>query len=146
MNKVIIDDQWTMDHGEPLVKERGWIRIALGTLLGFLALNAFGGGIYGILGAEGVPTEMLRGSPFASYLIPSIILCVVVGGSMLAASVLVFRRWRHAQWAVALSMGIVFVWLAVQVKIIGYTSWLQPAVAIAAIVVLLLNRFLPVEK
>ena len=123
--------------------KRGWIHIALGSLLGFLALNAIGGGIYGMLGAEGVPTEMLRGSPFASYLVPSIILFVVVGGSMLAASVLVFRRWRHAQWAVVVCMGIVFVWLVVQVMVIGYTSWLQPAVAIAAIVVLLLNRWLP---
>lgn len=109
-------------------------------------MNAFGGGLYGMLGAEGVPTELLRGSPFASYLIPSIVLFVVVGGSMLVASVLVFRRWRHAQWAVVAAMGIVFVWLAVQVMIIGYTSWLQPAVAIAAIVVLLLNRWLPSAK
>ena len=125
------------------MKDRGWIRLVLGTLLAFLALNAFGGGIYGILGAEGVPTALLRGSPFGSYLIPSLILFVVVGGSMLAASILIFRRWRHAQWAVVVSMGIVFVWLAVQVMIIGYTSWLQPAVAIAAIVVLLLNRWMP---
>ena len=125
------------------VNDKRWIRWTLGTLLAFLALNAFGGGIYGMFGAEGVPAEWLRGSPFASYLVPSIILFVVVGGSMLAASVLVFRRWRHAQWSVAISMGIVFVWLAVQVRIIGYTSWLQPAVAIAAIVVLLLNRWLP---
>jgi hypothetical protein len=122
-----------------------WIRSVLGSLLAFLALNAFGGGIYGMLGAEGVPTDMLRGSPFETYVVPSIVLFVAVGGSMLAASVLVFRRWRHAQWAVAASMGIVFVWLAVQVSIIGYTSWLQPAVAIAAIVVLFLNRWLPME-
>ena len=119
-----------------------WIRPALGSLLGLLALNAFGGGIYGIMGAEGVPVEWLAGSPFSSYLVPSIILLVLVGGSMLAASVLVFRRWRHAQWAVTGSMTIVFIWLAVQVAIIGYTSWLQPAVAIAGIVVLLLNRWL----
>ena len=125
------------------MNDRNWIRVALGTLLGFLALNAFGGGIYGMLGAEGVPAELLRGSPFASYLVPSIVLFVVVGGSMCAASVLVFRRWQHAQWAVVVSMGIVFVWLVVQVMIIGYTSWLQPAVAVAAIVVLLLNRWLP---
>jgi hypothetical protein len=137
-----------MDNGSwrTGLKDKVWIRMTLGTLLAFLALNAFGGGVYGMMGAEGVPAEMLKGSPFSSYLVPSIVLFVVVGGSMLASSVLVFRRWRHAQWAVALSMGIVFVWLAVQVSIIGYTSWLQPAVAIAAIIVLLLNRFLPVEK
>jgi hypothetical protein len=123
-----------------------WIRPVLGAVLAYLALNAFGGGVYGILGAEGVPVELLRGSPFDSFLIPSIVLFVVVGGSMLAASVMVFRRARLAQWAVVTSMAIVFVWLAAQVAIIGYTSWLQPAVAIAAIIVLLLNRWMPNDK
>lgn len=123
-----------------------WIRVVLGSLLAFMALNAFGGGIYGLMGAEGVPVEWLKGSPFDSYVVPSIVLFAVVGGSMLTSSILVFRRWRYAQWAVTVAMTIVFLWLAVQVAIIGYTSWLQPAVAIAGIVVLLLNRWLPVQR
>jgi len=65
------------------------IRYVLGGLLAFGALNAFGGGYYGLSGAEGVPTEWLEGSPFSDYTVPSVIL-LVVGGSFLVAAVAVF--------------------------------------------------------
>src|SRR4051812_27480018 len=48
-----------------------WI---LGSLLLLVALNAFGGGYYGMAGAPNVPTEWLEGSPFTSYFLPSLIL------------------------------------------------------------------------
>jgi hypothetical protein len=35
------------------------LRLALGLLLAFGALNAFAGGYYGLSGARGVPTEWL---------------------------------------------------------------------------------------
>ena len=40
---------------------------ALGNLLLFLALNAFGGGYYGMAGAKDVPVEWLEGSPFNNF-------------------------------------------------------------------------------
>ncbi len=49
-------------------------RYVLGSLLAFVAANAVGGGFYGVSGAEGVPIEWLRGSPFTTYLVPSLIL------------------------------------------------------------------------
>lgn len=42
--------------------QRPAIRYPLGGLLAFGALNAFGGGYYGLAGAPGVPTEWLEGS------------------------------------------------------------------------------------
>jgi hypothetical protein len=45
------------------------VRWPLGLLLGFGALNAFGGGYYGMAGAEGIPTAWLAGSPFHDYFI-----------------------------------------------------------------------------
>jgi hypothetical protein len=45
------------------------LRYSLDTLLTFIALNALGGGIYGLSGAVDVPTEWLAGSPFESYLV-----------------------------------------------------------------------------
>ena len=66
------------------------IRYSLGGLLAFGALNAFGGGYYGLAGAAGVPTEWLKGSPFPDYFVPSLILLVVVGGSFLVAAIAVF--------------------------------------------------------
>ena len=66
------------------------LRYLLGGLLAFGAINAFGGGYYGLSGAEGVPTEWLEGSPFSDYFIPSLVLFTVVGGSFLFAAIAVF--------------------------------------------------------
>jgi len=72
------------------------VRYSLGGLLAFGALNALGGGYYGLTGAVGVPTEWLEGSPFAYYFVPSLILLVVVGGSFAVAAIAVFARLRAA--------------------------------------------------
>ena len=115
------------------------IRYSLGALLVFGAVNAFGGGYYGLSGAKGVPTEWLNGSPFPDYFVPSLILLVVVGGSFIVAAMAVFTGLRIARLA-ALAAGIVVLgWLAVQLAIIGYVSWMQPTTAIAGVLVLVLG-------
>lgn len=111
------------------------IRWTLGLVLALLALNAFGGGYYGLAGAEGVPVEWLEGSPFHSYTVPSLFLFVVVGGSSLLAAVAVFARWRHGSTLALATAVIVLAWLAVQLAIIGYVSWMQPTTAVAACVI-----------
>lgn len=112
------------------------LRYVLGALLAFGALNAFAGGYYGLSGAEGVPTEWLQGSPFRDYTIPSLILFVVVGGSLLVAAILVFARSGLARTCALFAGTILLIWLAVQVAIIGYVSWMQPATALGAILIL----------
>lgn len=103
------------------------IRYPLGGRLAFGALNALAGGYYGLSGAEGVPTEWLEGSPFSDSTVPSLILFVVVGGSFMFAATAVFAGSRNAR-ASALTAGTgVLVWIVVQVIIIGYVSWMQPA-------------------
>ena len=119
------------------------IRYSLGALLVFGAVNAFGGGYHGLSGAKGVPTEWLKGSPFPDYFVPSLILLVVVGGSFVVAAMAVFTGLRIARLA-ALTAGIVVLgWLAVQLAIIGYVSWMQPTTAIAGVLVLVLGSLLP---
>jgi hypothetical protein len=119
------------------------IRYSLGGLLAFGAVNAFGGGYYGLSGAKGVPTEWLKGSPFSDYFIPSLILLVVVGGSFMVAAMAVVTGLRIARLA-ALTAGIVVLgWLAAQLVIIGYVSWMQPTTAIAGLLVLVLGSLLP---
>lgn len=49
------------------------VRRALVALEAVVALNAVGGGIYGLAGAKNVPREWLAGSPFHSYTIPSLV-------------------------------------------------------------------------
>jgi hypothetical protein len=112
-----------------------WI---LGALLLFIALNAFGGGYYGMSGAPNVPREWLEGSPFHSYFIPSLILAVAVGGAFLTAAIAVFARASWRRMAVYAAVAIVVGWLTVQLAIIGYVSFMQPATAIATVIVALL--------
>jgi hypothetical protein len=120
-----------------------WTRYLLGGLLALGALNAFAGGFYGLSGAEGVPVELLEGSPFRTYFVPSLILFVVVGGSFLFAAIAVFARFRIGRLS-ALSAGVVvLIWIVVQVSIIGYVSWLQPATAVGGLLILGLSMLLP---
>lgn len=122
------------------------MRYTLGGLLAFGALNAFGGGYYGMAGAKDVPREWLEGSPFENYFIPSLVLFVVVGGGLLTAAIAVFAGLRLARRA-ALAAGVVVLgWLAVETLVIGYVSWMQPATTIGALLILLLAWLQPERR
>ena len=112
-------------------------------MLAFGALNAFGGGYYGLSGAKGVPLEWLEGSPFDDYFIPGLVLFVVVGGSFLAAAIAVFAKLHIARTAAFAAGGIVLGWLAVETAIVGYVSWMQPATMIGGLLVVLFAWLLP---
>lgn len=128
---------------------RGWgYRDArhAGGVTGVGAVNAFGGACYGLAGAVGVPREWLEGSLFSDYTIPSIVLGAVVGGSFLLAATAVFGRWRSARVLAAAAGVIVLGWIAVQVAIIGYVSWMQPVTAAWGVAILIAARLLPVSE
>ncbi len=120
------------------------VRSVLSGLLAFMVINAFGGGVDGVSGAPGVPIEWLDGTPFRSYFVPGLVLLVIVGGSALGASVAVAVRARFARPA-ALGAGLVMLgWMVVQVLVLGYVSWLQPAVFVAAAAIVLLALTIPI--
>lgn len=113
-------------------------RYTIVALLFIVALNAFGGGYYGMAGAKDVPPEWLEGSPFNSYFIPALILFTVVGGSCLAGGIMILRKYHNSRM-VALTCGwIMLGWIVTQLSIIGYVSWMQPAIALIGMVVILL--------
>lgn len=115
------------------------LKMILGVLLAFIAINAFGGGSYGMMSPKELPKEWLEGSPFSSFFIPSLILFVVVGGSHLIAAFCVLRH-RKGAYVTALLAGLVLLlWILVQVAIIGFVSFLQPLMAGLAVVVLVLT-------
>lgn len=120
-----------------------FIRYTLGLLLLLVAINAFGGGYYGMAGAKNIPVEWLQNSPFQNYFVPSLILFLFVGGSSLIAAIAVFRLDRVARKAAFISGIITLVWLSVQVAIIGYVSWMQPTTAITGLLILFLTWLLP---
>jgi hypothetical protein len=119
------------------------LRYTLGILLSVSALNAVGGGIYGLMGAKEVPLAWLEGSPFATYFVPSLILLCVVGGSLVLGAIAVFASWRSARVLSTCAGIILLLWIAVQVAIIGFVSWLQPFMAVVAQILMVLARFLP---
>ena len=103
-----------------------------------VAVNAMGGAIYGLAGADNVPREWLDGTPFSSYAIPSLILLVAVGGGMSLAAVALLARHRFAP-ELSIVAGLLLIgWITTQVLIIvpdGGFSWLQPAMFAAAALV-----------
>jgi hypothetical protein len=118
---------------------RWWLAV----LLLFLAVNAVGGGVYGLAGAEGVPRAWLAGSPFRDFRVPGALLIALVGGSCGAAGIALLRRWGRGRLAALLAGAVLVAWIAAQVAIIGYVSWLQPAVALAGVLVIGLAAALP---
>ena len=118
-----------------------FVQITLGVILAFVAVNAFGGGYYGMSGAKDVPLEWLNGSPFKSYFIPGLFLFTVIGGSCLFSSIAIFRNWKYAKTASFFSGIAMLLWITIQVAIIGYVSWMQPAIFITGISVLILAQY-----
>jgi peptidoglycan/LPS O-acetylase OafA/YrhL len=112
----------------------------LSVLHGTVALNAIGGGVFGLAGASGVPVEWLQRTPFESYRVPSLILLTFVGGSHAVAAVFVWRQRPRARKVSLVAGVIVLAWIAAQLALIGYVSWLQPAVGIAGLANLALAR------
>ncbi|MBK8944416.1 MAG: hypothetical protein IPM32_04005 [Ignavibacteriae bacterium] len=107
-----------------------------------MALNAFGGGYYGMSGADGIPIEWLENSPFQNYFIPSLFLFIIVGGSSLLASIFVFRNLNFDLTFSFLAASIILTWIITQVSIIGYVSWMQPTIFIIGLIVFFLSFIL----
>jgi len=76
--------------------------------------------------ALGMDVTLLEQSPFASYLIPGLILLVINGFGQLAGAVTTLTKNRHAG-EVAIALGLFLIaWIVLQVWWIGLSSWLQP--------------------
>lgn len=115
-------------------------KITLVVLQLILFVNACGGAWYGLAGARDIPASWLEGSPFQSYVIPSLFLLIAVGGSMLIATVLWLlgsrvADGRWAPWASIAAGSILVGWIVAQVAMIGYVSWMQPACFVAGLAI-----------
>lgn len=127
-------------------KKEKYLRYTLGSIILFVALNAFGGGLYGMHGADEVPESWLDGTVFHSYFIPGLILFLVVGGSCLITSIMVFGKHRFAQRSAFICAAVILLWIFVQLKVIGFVSWLQPFIAGLGVLILLLNLLYKYER
>jgi hypothetical protein len=115
-------------------------RLALLIVLAFVALTAIAGGVALILGALvpslatvlSPPVAYLHGSPFASYLLPGMILAVVLGGVHLVAFWMLLRRHPSALFAAAVAAFDTAIWIFVELVVIPF-SFLQALYFVASL-------------
>lgn len=126
----------TADHRSPTASPIRW---ALGALEALIAVSAAGGAVYGLSGAPGVNTSWLDGSPFSSYVIPSLVLLVAIGGSAALAFLALITRSRRAPMLAVVAGVILVGWIALEVIWIPFSP-LQPACLVAGIGMVALGR------
>lgn len=105
------------------------MKTVLDILLFFVAVTALISGVIIILYPDGsvmqMSTDLLKTSPFTTFLVPGIILTVFVGGSSLVAFVLNLRNTlRRYEWAIVAGV-MTCGWVLVQMLLINTIFWLQ---------------------
>lgn len=101
----------------------------LGVLQAFIGVGAVAGGLVLVLDPSGatlgLPLDLLEETPFASYLVPGIVLVVVNGLGSLAGAAMSFTRLRYAgETAMALGAFLI-VWILAQGYWMAGFHWLH---------------------
>lgn len=109
-------------------KNKGLVS-GLGILQLLIGLGAVGGGLALILEPSGsnlgTPLELLKRTPFSTYLVPGIVLLVVNGLGSLVGAAASFKRNRYAgKTAIALG-GFLVAWILIQVYWFSGFHWLH---------------------
>lgn len=96
-------------------------RLLLGLHL-FVGIGAIAGGLAAItnpLAPMGMPTELLKNSPFSNYLIPGIILFVIIGlGNIISAVMFRFKS-RYQGYISSIFSWALMIWIIVQCIILN---------------------------
>lgn len=118
------------------------------TLVGisiFNAVSAIGGGMSLVTGTLPVPKDLLRHTPFDTYVIPGLFLGVVIGGSALAGAVALLTHTKGSR-LISQAAGVIMVgWIAVETILIQGFSWLQGLYLMSGLLVAVGSRFLPLS-
>ena len=104
----------------------------------FNAASAVGGGLALVAGGLGVPTTLLRHTPFESFVVPGIFLAVIIGGSATIGATALLAHRRRALVISGAAGAVMVGWIAGETVLVEGFSWLQGlylltgAVAVAA--------------
>ena len=109
-------------------KNKG-LATGLGVLQVLIGLGAVGGGLALVLEPSGsnlgIPLEVLKSSPFSTFLVPGIVLLIVNGfGSLVGATASFTRYWCAGEIAIALGLFLV-AWIMLQVYWFAAFHWLH---------------------
>jgi hypothetical protein len=115
------------------------VRITLIVVLVFSALSAVGGAIAMLAtNGLGMPLSMLDDSPFASFVVPALVLLVVIGGTHVLALVQLIRRRATALLCSAIAGFGLVIWIYVETVVIRGFSALQGIYLVAGLLELAL--------
>ena len=110
--------------------------LAVQGIVGFMAAVCGPGLI--VTDGLGMSRTVLEPTPFHSFVIPGIVLGVVVGGSLLVSTRLVWRRHHAARRAAIASSLVLLGWICVEAALIHDGRPLQIAIAASALAMLAL--------
>lgn len=94
----------------------------------FASVTALGGSVWLLLLRHGdanmLPRELIRFTPFSSFLLPGIFLAIVAGTNAVCAG-MVWRRSPLSRDVMGLAGGAMTVWIAAEVALLRQAHWLQ---------------------
>ena len=105
----------------------------------FSAVSAIGGGI-GMVAADGLamPKAMLTDTPFATFVIPGLILALLVGGTQMVATILLLARRESAMvWSAVAGFGML-IWIITEISFIHTLMWAQTIYLVSGLLQLVL--------
>jgi hypothetical protein len=90
-------------------------------------------------GAEFLPIGLLDTTPFATFLIPGVLLTFVVGGTSLFATMAVARRWDTRVDLTILAGGTLALWIVVEMALLRGVYWLHVLYGLLGVALLALG-------
>jgi len=94
----------------------------------FAGVTALAGGIGLVINGLGIPRDQLESTPFDTFLMPGLILSLVVGGSLLIAARMIWKRSPLAPLASLTAGCILLGWILVEAVMIDDGRVLQAVV------------------
>lgn len=94
----------------------------------FIAVGALFGGIAGMLNPYdplGIPADLLEGSPFNNYFIPSLILFTVIGLGHTYSGWAALKKTQYQGYISSVFSWALMIWIVVQCLIIGAVDFLH---------------------
>jgi hypothetical protein len=92
----------------------------------FVAITAIGGGVtLAVAGSGLLPMSWLEHTPFATFLVPGLLLAIVVGGTSLTSAVLMWQRVRAGIDATVVAGGALTMWIVAELAMLRAGSWLH---------------------